>query len=332
MNNIRYFYVLFFCLITACSPSDSLKFSKEDTLFPDSMALFGLTAPSRVEINHPFLVLQNSSSKLKDSLFHIYDLRDGSLKHAFGTIGQGANEFTLPTLIQTGLSDLIIQDKQSFHRFDIAENGIVKLNKTIEPQYSYNISEAVFINDSLFAVDAMYTGPNVNLCTIQNEIPLKQWKYRDTNIMDCFIDPNRGDVYANNKRIVFLYTYKKMIDFMDTEFNLIKRVKFNAFTEPTNIGSVPNGDNRSYIDAYLGERYLYALYLGTTFNEHFANSTYGSYLEVFELDGTPKIRYQLQGLRPIYFAVDEETFTLYGTGHAGEPEDYLLMYKLKGLE
>ena len=37
-------------------------------------------------------------------------------------------------------------------------------------------------------------------------------------------------------------------------------------------------------------------------------------------------------MRPCYFAVDEETFTLYGTGWNGEPEDHLLMYKLEGLK
>lgn len=31
------------------------------------------------------------------------------------------------------------------------------------------------------------------------------------------------------------------------------------------------------------------------------------------------------------FAVDEETFTLYGAGEDGIPEDHLLVYKLKGL-
>ena len=40
----------------------------------------------------------------------------------------------------------------------------------------------------------------------------------------------------------------------------------------------------------------------------------------------------MQGMRPCYFAVDEETFTLYGTGWNGEPEDHLLMYKLEGLK
>ena len=43
-------------------------------------------------------------------------------------------------------------------------------------------------------------------------------------------------------------------------------------------------------------------------------------------------RYEMQGMRPCYFAVDEETFTLYGTGWNGEPEDHLLMYKLEGLK
>ena len=332
MKKIHFCIILLVYLMIACTPSEKMTFPKEEVLYPDSMPLSGLTAPYRVEINYPFLALQNSSSGLKDSLFHIYDLRDRKLKHAFGNIGQGPKEFITPTLLQTGLSDLIIQDKQSFHKFNIEESGCVSFKETIDPQYSYNISEAAFINDSLFVVDAMYTGPNVNLCSIQDETPLKQWNYRDPDIMDYYVDPNRGDICANNERIVFLYTYKRMIDFMDIEFNLVKRVELGDFVEPANIASVPNGDNRSYIDAYLGKRYLYALYIGTTFNEHFAKSTYGSFLEVFDLNGIPKARYQLQGLRPIYFAVDEETYTLYGTGHGGEPEDHLLVYKLKGLE
>ena len=36
-----------------------------------------------------------------------------------------------------------------------------------------------------------------------------------------------------------------------------------------------------------------------------------------------------QGVKGI--PVDEVTFTLYGTGEDGEPEDHLLVYKLKGL-
>jgi negative regulator of replication initiation len=52
---------------------------------------------------------------------------------------------------------------------------------------------------------------------------------------------------------------------------------------------------------------------------------------VYDLDGKPIIKYYLNGRRPVYFAVDEETFTLYGAGEDGDPEDNLLVYKLKGL-
>lgn len=318
-------------LITACNNPVKNEFSSTETLTPDWMPLQGLTFPYRVDIKYPFLVLQNRD-QLRDSLFHIYDLRDMKLKYVFGMIGPGPNDFILPTLIQTHLSHLIIQDNNDFILYDINEEGQISTKKSFSPQFSYNISEAVFINDSLFAVDAMYTGPYVNLCSIKNETPLKQWKYRDPNIMDYFVDPNRGDVCANNERIIFLYTYKKMIDFMDTELNLIKRVEFDDFTEPTNIASVPNGDNRSYVGSYLGKKFLYAIYLGTTFNEHAKKSTYDAYLEVFDLNGIPQKRYQLKGPRPGYFAVDEENFILYGTNSLGDPEDHLLVYKLKGLE
>ena len=327
------FILLTLCilLITACNNSAKNDFSSTETLSPDWMPLQGLTFPYRIDIKYPFLVLQNRD-QLKDSLFHIYDLREMKLKHVFGMIGQGPNDFILPTLIQTHLSDLIIQDKDDFIFYDINKEGQISLKKKNSPQFSYNISEAVFINDSLFAVDAMYMGPYVNLCSIQNEIPLKQWKYRDPNIMDYFVDPNRGDICANNERVVFLYTYKKMIDFMDTELNILKRVEFSDFVEPTNIASVPNGDNRSYVGSYLGKKYLYAIYLGTTFNEHIIKSTHNAYIEVFDLNGVPKKRYKLDGPRPGYFAVDEENFILYGTNPLNDPEDHLLVYKLKDLE
>ena len=87
----------------------------------------------------------------------------------------------------------------------------------------------------------------------------------------------------------------------------------------------------SYVYAYLGKRYLYALFLGTSWNENRANSTCGTYLEVYDLDGNSVIRYHLKDRRPVYYVVDETNYTLYGAGEEGEPEDNLLVYKLKGL-
>lgn len=167
---------------------------------------------------------------------------------------------------------------------------------------------------------------------MQDESPEKSWKYRDPDMIDYYADPNMGNVYANESRIVFCYGYKKQIDFMDTEFNLIKRVKFE-YTDPviSTSTAMPGEDKRSYVNSYIGKHYLYALFFGMTWNEYESNSTCGTFLEVFDLDGNPVIRYQLKGRRPVYFAVDEETFSLYGVGDKGDPEDNLLVYKLKGL-
>ena len=234
-------------------------------------------------------------------------------------------------MVQTKFTDFIIKNKHSFQRYSINDSGQSILKGTEEPKYINTISEAAFINDSLFVVDAQYTAPKIHLLTLHDELPKKSWTYRNPEMIDYYADPNMGNVYANESRIVFCYGYKKQIDFMDTNFNLIKRVKFN-FANPTTINSDNQGDvNASYSYNYLGKRYLYALFFGTSWNDYRANSTHGTFLEVFDLNGNPVARYDLAGRSPVYFAVDEETFTLYGAGEGGDPEDNLLVYKLKGL-
>ena len=81
----------------------------------------------------------------------------------------------------------------------------------------------------------------------------------------------------------------------------------------------------------MDKRYLYLLLMGCTCNEVKAEDDKGAYIEVFDFDGNSIVRYELQGERPRYFAVDEETFTLYSPLN-GLPEDHLLMYKLEGLK
>ena len=82
---------------------------------------------------------------------------------------------------------------------------------------------------------------------------------------------------------------------MDTAFNLVKRVKFE-YDDPTDI----TGDNYddvkiSYTRGYLGKRYFYAMFLGRSWKKHRENFTKGTFLEVFDLDGNPIIRYYLEG-------------------------------------
>lgn len=209
---------MLFGLLTACNHTNQKEsyLPKEEILELELMALQGITDPMRVDIKHPFLILQNAN-KVKDSIFHIYDLTTKQLKCSFGVRGEGPYEFVTPWLVRTCLPDMIFADidKQSFYRFAIDKNGQAVFQKKIEPKYpSSNLEEVSFVNDSLFIINPQYTGPYIHLCSINDKTPKKSWQYRD---------PNRGNASVNDHRIIFCYTYKKQIDFMDTQFNLIKR-------------------------------------------------------------------------------------------------------------
>jgi hypothetical protein len=172
-----------------------------------------------------------------------------------------------------------------------------------------------FIADSLYVTDAMNATSGL--------VP---------NGAEYYADPDMKRVYVNDSRVVFCYGYKKQIDFMDFKFNLINRVKFE-FAAPKHIDLRSREDvNLSYICSYLGKRYFYTLYLGISSNKRTYLSSQGTFLEVYDLDGNPVIRYLLNGGYPVYFAVDEKTFTLYGPQAYDDPEDHMLVYKLKGLK
>ncbi len=329
MNKLYVIVILCLLIMAGCCPK-TIKFPHETSLDQQLMSLQGITNPIRVDIKYPYLILQNM--KLQDSLFHVYNLSDQKLVCAFGTKGQGPKEYAAPWLFQTQTSNVLIGDigKRQINYYNIDKGFLLQNSKNAK--YINGINDAAFINDSLFIIDDKYTGPNIQLLNIDIEIPLKTWCYRNSNILDYMADPNMGNVYANENRIVFCYGYKKQIDFMDINFNLIKRLNFDNSVSQIKNTSEGQGDEKiCYVYAYLGKKYLYALFLGTSWNENRANSTCETILEVFDLNGNPKAKYHLKGRRPVYFAVDEENSVLYGAGENGEPEDHLIVYHLNAL-
>lgn len=328
---IPHFILILCCGLAVSCDSVEPIFPYEETLIQEFMPLQGITNPIRVEVKHPFLILQNMQRR--DSMFHIYNLTNHELKSAFGTRGEGPNDFVSPWLFHTKFSDIFIGDfgKNQVFQISISEEGLPIFKGTEEAGYINGLNGAAFINDSLYVVDAMYIAPSLYLFNLKDELPKKSWTYRNPNMVDYYADPDMGRVFANENRIVFCYGYKKQIDFMDTGFNLIKRIKFE-FENPTEVNTKNQGDvNVSYVYGYLGKRYLYIIFFGTSWKEYRNQDTRETFLEVFDLDGNPVARYGLDGRSPVYFAVDEETFTLYGAGDDGDPEDNLLVYKLKGL-
>lgn len=153
-------FILIVCwgLVTACNSADP-HFSLEDTLTQELMPLQGLTYPVGLEIKYPFLILENG--KRTDSLYHIYDLASQELKSAFGVTGQGPDEFISTQLYQTPFSDIFIGDidKKLVYRFGINEKGEPVSKGTKQPRYIYGTSNAAFINDSLYVLDAMHLDP-----------------------------------------------------------------------------------------------------------------------------------------------------------------------------
>ncbi|MDR1456297.1 MAG: TolB-like 6-bladed beta-propeller domain-containing protein [Tannerella sp.] len=299
---------------------------------PELMPLQGVTYPLKVEVKHPFLILQNL--KQRDSLFHVYDLRNGELKSAFGITGDGPEDFVLPCLLHTPLRDILIEDLNTskIYRFGISGEGKPAFKGAQRMNYTENVLDPAFINDSLFVIDARYyvSTPALHLLSLTDEQPRKTLTYRKPDRGNS-LNPDRAEVYASESRIVLISIYRKRIDFMDTDFHRIQRVEFE-YDPPSFINREDPGEAKmSYIYTYLGKRYLYAVFSGVSMKEHKAASTRGTFLEVFDLDGNPVARYLLNGKSPVFFAVDEETFTLYGAGYDGDPEDYLLVYTLKGL-
>ena len=329
---IYHFKLLLCCsFLVACSSADTT-FPREEIITQELMPLQGITYPIRIEVKHPFLILQNL--KMTDSLFHIYNLTNYELKNTFGTIGQGPGEFTgLLELLHTQLSDIFISNISTnmVYMFGVDEEGQPIPKGAKQANYSgYSIVNAAFINDSLYVLNDQIA-PDLNLLSLHDELPRKTRQYRSYNITDDMEDPDMGYVYANESRVVLCYGYKKQVDFMDIDLNLIKRVNFK-YQHPALIKSENQDDVKlSYVTGYLGKHYFYVLFLGVSWKEHRDMSGRGTFLEVFDLDGNPVAGYQLEGIGPVNFAVDEETFTLYGAGEDGQPEDYLLVYKLKGL-
>lgn len=175
-------------------------------------------------------------------------------------------------------------------------------------------SPTVLIEDSLYVTDAMHPASSLS-----------------PYLMDYYANSEMKRVYVSDSRIVFCYGYKKQIDFMDFKLNLINRVKYK-FETSSYIDSKNQTDvNLSYVCSYLGKCYFYTLFWGASLDKYKSLSSQETFLEVYDLDGNPTIRYHLKGRHPVYFAVDEETFTLYGSGAYNDPENHLLVYKLKGL-
>lgn len=188
----------------------------------------------------------------------------------------------------------------------------IKLPYLILQKKCLLIDSVYYVRDSLLIADAVLT----------TSAPSMEIEY-------FYTDPNMKRVYVSDDRVVYCYGYKKQIDFMDFRLNLIKRIHFKSDNSVCfDLLNVKHA-KLSYVCSYLGKRYYYALFLGKTLEEYRHSSE--AFLEVYDLDGNPVVRYCLKNSILTYFSVDEESFVLYGFDVNKKYTDKLLIYNLKGL-
>ena len=95
---------------------------------------------------------------------------------------KGRHEFAPFVCGESGM----IEDRHIIHRFQINGNGKAIFKDTREPNYISQVSNAVFVNDTTFIVDAMYTAPNLYLLNFGSDLPEKSWTYRNS-IREMFL-------------------------------------------------------------------------------------------------------------------------------------------------
>ena len=337
MKRLIYFILTVCCglAVMSCKHNENSitepEFHRNETLTHELMSLQRITNPMRLEISHPFLIIQNRGRN--DSLFHIYDLRNGELTSVFGRRGQGPDDFLTPWLQNTQTPGFLISERSRVHHFVINEEGTPHLNTKTNIQFMGGVLNSSFINDTLFVTDAWEINSDLLLLSVHDELPQKTYPFRTPSGMrDPNLDTNSAFISANEKRVVLFYNWQKRIDILDTDLDLVKSIQFD-FPRSRRITPQNMLDVRgAFILGYVGEKYIYALFRGISLNEFMADPhKHNNTLYVFDLDGNPVVSFELDGIGIGHFVVNEETFTLYGIPSGQIIEDHLVVFQLTGL-
>ena len=255
------------------------------------------------------------SSSQSDSMLYVYSLPDLKYLHRTGKKGRGPEEIPLFPMFCESLNKTLYvwgYGKKIITKFDVNQNGELKLNDTIKlPMYEEFNCMHIF-NDSIFIY---YLPDNLNIV----KFDLKNKKYLDNIRMkkedhnESYFYSNRGSIAANDSFVVFAYLFKKQINiYRLNDFKLHKKIIGNYKHKGPIVGDF--NTPVYYTKIVAGENFFYALCTNNKSMEVYDYN--GSFVNEFTFDITPSL-----------FAVDEYNKTIYGFANDNKYEPYLLRFR-----
>ena len=336
------FVLPIFFFVSACKHIASKVFLFEtEVSVTHRTPIHDLFFPMGMHVHRDYLVLSQVGNPgyALDYFYQAYSLSDLSFVGSFGRRGRGPGEWNNPDIVRSSnMSPYLylceVSSREStaiIHKMTLDTLAQLKEVRTFSIDKGHiPMNRSVIKNDSLLVFDEFMPDQRaLRMYHLQGEHPVASMKYSSATSPQ-HLDENRGILMANDSCIIFIYVHKEMIDFMDWNFSLKKRLNYSA-GNPV----IPDDfwEQKCYYAAsYLGEKFLYALYSGLTQKERREKSHLPLTLEVFDMSGTPVCRYTFSEPTPDIFVVDERTFTLYGYRGSDGMEDYISVYHLPGLK
>jgi len=314
--NVNYMRkILIFCslllFINSCR-NDDISSPEKKELKSEKEILKEIISPDFLTRIDNKLIISSSQS---DHMLYIYSLPDLKYLHSTGTKGRGPDEIPLFPMFCESLNQTLYvwgYGPKTIRKFDINQNGELKLNDTIKlPRYEEFNYMHIF-NDSLLIY---YLPDNLNIV----KFDLKNKKYLDNIQMkkddhnESYFYSNRGTIAANDSFVVFGYLFKKQINiYWLNDFKLHKKIIGNYKHKGPIVGDFDTPFYYTRIVA--GENFFYALCKNKKSMEVYDYN--GSFVNEFTFDITPSL-----------FAVDEDNRTIYGFANDNKYEPYLLRFR-----
>jgi len=334
--------ILLFITFSTCTRSNDKHFVFQGVLTEERNFIIPQAfVPIDIHIRDNYLILSqtNTPNHMPDIFFQAYSLSDYTYQGSFGRKGRGPGEWILPEIVQSSGSSpyLYLWDVSSqqstalIHKMtldstmQLKEVGLFSVDKG----YCY-MNRPVISRDSLLVFNEFPPEPAVRVHHLSQDVPVITWKWGTLPLQQLLYDENRGILLANDSCVVYLYRYQDKIDFMDWSLKLKKRLNYQK-DRPV-IGKDQSDNVLFYGQSFLGEHFLYTLYIGASRNERQLSNYHGPFLEVYDLKGKPIGQYSFSGASPVVFTVDERTFNLYGYRGDDGMEDFISVYHMPELK